>query len=80
MFRAKDRIGEVTLVFPAIDPSAAPIVARPPLSDSEIWESVSRLTQAGATRRQAVSTIARQEGRSSGDIYAAAERGKTRPN
>jgi 16S rRNA (cytidine1402-2'-O)-methyltransferase len=74
IFRAREVIGEVTLVFGAAEPVE---VIREPQSDAAIWAELGRLTTAGRTRREAIAELARQEGRSSKDIYAAAERGKT---
>jgi len=73
LFRSREVIGEFTLVFGA----AAPIVEpREPLSDASVWTALGRLAEAGHTRREAIAELAKQEGRSSKDIYAAAERGK----
>ena len=73
IFRSREVIGEFTLVFGA----AAPVVeVREPMSDASIWAEVLRLTAEGRTRRDAIAELAGQEGRSSKDIYAAAERGK----
>jgi 16S rRNA (cytidine1402-2'-O)-methyltransferase len=74
LFRAREVIGEYTLVFAAAEPVAE---VREPLSDSSVWAELGRLTEAGHTRREAIAELARQEGRSSKDIYAAAERGKS---
>ena len=66
-------IGEFTLLF------GAPLVtdeAREPLPDDSVWAELGRLTDAGLSRRDAVAELATREGRSSRDIYAAAERGK----
>jgi len=74
LFRVREVIGEFTLVFGAAEPVED---TREPHSDASIWAEVGRLTAAGRTRREAIAELARQEGRSSKDIYAAAERGKT---
>jgi 16S rRNA (cytidine1402-2'-O)-methyltransferase len=73
LFRSSKVIGEYTLLF-----GVAQVVkdAREPLSDDTIWAEMGRLTTAGRTRREAVAELATREGRSSKDIYAAAERGK----
>jgi 16S rRNA (cytidine1402-2'-O)-methyltransferase len=74
IFRSRDVIGEFTLVFGAAKAAEDP--AREPLSDAHIWAELGRLAEAGRTRREAVAELAKREGRSSKDIYAAAERGK----
>jgi 16S rRNA (cytidine1402-2'-O)-methyltransferase len=74
LFRSREVIGEFTLVFGA--PDAVPETLRETLSDASIWAEISRLAAAGRTRREAIAEVAKQEGRSSKDIYAAAERGK----
>jgi 16S rRNA (cytidine1402-2'-O)-methyltransferase len=74
LFRSREVIGEYTLVFAAAEP--VPEV-REPLSDASVWAELGRLAEAGHTRREAIAELARQEGRSSKDIYAAAERGKS---
>jgi 16S rRNA (cytidine1402-2'-O)-methyltransferase len=74
LFRLREVIGEFTLVFGV--PSAVPTSARDALSDASIWAEIGRLAATGMTRREAIAELARQEGRSSKDIYAAAERGK----
>ena len=51
--------------------------AREPLSDETIWAELGRLAEEGRSRREAIAELAKREGRSSKDIYAAAERGKT---
>lgn len=73
LFRSREVIGEFTLVFGAAEPVRE---TREPLSDASIWAEVGRLADAGRTRREAIAELARQEGRSSKEIYAAAERGK----
>lgn len=73
LFRSREVIGEFTLLFGA----AAPVVEeRDPLPDEAIWSEVERLAEAGRTRREAIAELAGREGRSSKDVYAAAERGK----
>jgi 16S rRNA (cytidine1402-2'-O)-methyltransferase len=73
VFRSREIIGEFTLVFAA----AAPVEdARVPLPDETIWAELGRLADEGRSRREAIAELARREGRSSKDIYAAAERGK----
>jgi 16S rRNA (cytidine1402-2'-O)-methyltransferase len=73
IFRSREVIGEFTLVF-----AARELVAdvREPLADAIIWTELGRLTEAGRSRREAIVELAAREGRSSKDIYAAAERGK----
>ena len=74
LIRSSKVIGEYTLVFgtpPADQPAEAA-----PLSDAAVWDELGRLTEAGLARRDAVAEIASRQGRSSKDIYAAAERGK----
>jgi 16S rRNA (cytidine1402-2'-O)-methyltransferase len=73
LFRSRDIIGEYTLLF-----GAAPLVVVPrePLADTAIWSELERLTESGRSRREAIAELAGREGRSSKDIYAAAERGK----
>ncbi len=72
-FRAREVIGEYTLVFGA----AAPVEeVREQLSDASVWTALRALADAGCSRREAIAELARQEGQSSKDIYAAAERGK----
>jgi 16S rRNA (cytidine1402-2'-O)-methyltransferase len=73
MFRSREVIGEYTLVFAAAEPVSE---VREPLSDASVWTALGRLADAGHTRREAIAELAKQEGRSSKDIYAAAERGK----
>ena len=73
LFRSREVIGEYTLLFGA--PASVPDV-REALSDEGIWSELERLTAAGRTRREAIAELADREGRSSRDIYAAAERGK----
>jgi 16S rRNA (cytidine1402-2'-O)-methyltransferase len=73
LFRSSRIIGEFTLLFGAREEVEA---ARDPLPDDTIWAELGRLTKAGLTRRAAVAELATREGRSSKDIYAAAERGK----
>ncbi|MEO5823620.1 MAG: 16S rRNA (cytidine(1402)-2'-O)-methyltransferase [Vicinamibacteraceae bacterium] len=75
VFRSREVIGEFTLVFGAPEPVVD--TDREVLSDASIWAAVGRLADAGHTRREAIAELARKEGRSSKDIYAAAERGKT---
>jgi 16S rRNA (cytidine1402-2'-O)-methyltransferase len=72
-FRSTRIIGEYTLLF---GPPEAVEETRDPLADDAIWGEIARLTDAGKTRREAVAELAGREGRSSKDIYAAAERGK----
>jgi 16S rRNA (cytidine1402-2'-O)-methyltransferase len=73
LFRSREVIGEYTLVF-----GAAELVpeTREPLSDEDVWARLGHLTDSGLGRREAIAELARQEGRSSKDVYAAAERGK----
>lgn len=73
LFRAREVIGEFTLVFGAAEPV---VEVREVLSDEAIWAQLGRLTGAGLGRREAIAELARQEGQSSKDVYAAAERGK----
>jgi 16S rRNA (cytidine1402-2'-O)-methyltransferase len=73
LFRAREVIGEYTLLFGAIAPAAED---RAPLPDDAVWSEVQRLTEAGRSRREAIAELADREGRSSRDVYAAAERGK----
>jgi 16S rRNA (cytidine1402-2'-O)-methyltransferase len=73
VFRAREVIGEFTLVFDAPEPVP---VDRVPLSDEAIWAQLGHLTGTGLGRREAIAELARREGRSSKDVYAAAERGK----
>jgi 16S rRNA (cytidine1402-2'-O)-methyltransferase len=75
LFRSREVIGEFTLVFGAAEPVEK--ATREPLSDETIWAELGRLAEEGRSRREAVAELARREGRSSKDIYAAAERGKT---
>jgi 16S rRNA (cytidine1402-2'-O)-methyltransferase len=75
LFRSREIIGEFTLVFGAAEPADEP--AREPLSDETIWAELGRLAEEGRSRREAIAELAKREGRSSKDIYAAAERGKT---
>jgi 16S rRNA (cytidine1402-2'-O)-methyltransferase len=74
LIRSSKVIGEYTLVFgtPAVDERSE----AEPLSDAAVWDELGRLTETGLTRRDAVAEIASRQGRSSKDIYAAAERGK----
>jgi 16S rRNA (cytidine1402-2'-O)-methyltransferase len=74
VFRARDVIGEFTLVFGL--PDALPETSREPLSDGSVWAEVRRLAGEGCSRREAIAELARREGRTSKDVYAAAERGK----
>ena len=74
VFSSREVIGEFTLVFGV--PDAVPDTVRETLPDASIWAELGRLTEAGRTRREAIAELSRQEGRSSKDIYAAAERGK----
>jgi 16S rRNA (cytidine1402-2'-O)-methyltransferase len=74
LIRSSKVIGEYTLVFGAPAPNQTAEVE--PLSDAAVWEELGRLTEAGLARRDAVAEIASRQGRSSKDIYAAAERGK----
>ncbi len=73
VFRSREVIGEFTLVFAAMEAVAE---VRDPLPDSMIWSELGRLAEAGRSRREAIAELASREGRSSKDIYAAAERGK----
>jgi 16S rRNA (cytidine1402-2'-O)-methyltransferase len=73
IFRAREVIGELTLVFEGVEPEPD---ARDPLPDSAIWAELTRLATTGRTRREAIAELATREGRSARDIYAAAERGK----
>ncbi len=75
IFRSREVIGEFTLVFGAAELAEDP--AREPLSDETIWAELGRLAEEGRSRREAIAELAKREGRSSKDIYAAAERGKT---
>jgi 16S rRNA (cytidine1402-2'-O)-methyltransferase len=75
LFRAREVIGEFTLVFGV--PDAVPDAVREPISDASVWAEIGRLAEEGFSRREAIAELARREGRSSKDIYAAAERGKT---
>jgi 16S rRNA (cytidine1402-2'-O)-methyltransferase len=75
IFRSREVIGEFTLVFGAAEPAHEP--AREPLTDETIWAELQRFAEEGRSRREAIAELARREGRSSKDIYAAAERGKT---
>jgi 16S rRNA (cytidine1402-2'-O)-methyltransferase len=77
-FRAKDKIGELTLVFPSTEGAIPPRVDAAPLDDEAVWAAVADLSRAGMTRRQAVAAVARRQGRPPGEIYQAAERGKPR--
>jgi len=73
VFRSSKVIGEYTLLF------GPPVDVEPdsdPLGDDVIWAEIGRLTEEGKSRREAVAELAGREGRSSKDIYAAAERGK----
>jgi 16S rRNA (cytidine1402-2'-O)-methyltransferase len=74
MFRAREVIGEFTLLFGVGPPEPE---VREPLTDAAIRAELVRLTEAGRSRREAIAELATREGRSSRDIYAAAERGKT---
>jgi 16S rRNA (cytidine1402-2'-O)-methyltransferase len=74
LFRAREVMGEFTLVFGAAERSEDPV--REPLSDETVWAELGRLAEEGRSRREAIAELARREGRSSKDIYAAAERGK----
>jgi 16S rRNA (cytidine1402-2'-O)-methyltransferase len=74
VFRAREVIGEFTLVFGAAE--ALVDTAREPMSDASVWTELGRLAEDGRSRREAIAELARVEGRSSKDIYAAAERGK----
>lgn len=74
LIRSSKIIGEYTLVFAAASVHGG--ADTDPLSDAEVWEELGRLTEAGVARRDAVAEIASRQGRSSKDIYAAAERGK----
>ena len=75
VFRSREVIGEFTLVFGAAE--IADDDGREPLSDQTIWAELGRLADEGRSRREAIAELARRERRSSKDIYAAAERGKT---
>jgi 16S rRNA (cytidine1402-2'-O)-methyltransferase len=75
LFEREAPRGEFTLVFAPLstdDPQPAD------LTDDEAWHELGRLTEAGMTRREAIATIARRTGRSARDVYAQAERGKSR--
>jgi len=74
VFRSREIIGEFTLVFGAAERAEEP--DREPLSDASIWAELGRLADQGRSRREAIAALAQREGRSSKDIYAAAERGK----
>jgi 16S rRNA (cytidine1402-2'-O)-methyltransferase len=74
LFRSREVIGEFTLVFSA--PTEADPPVGEPLADATVWAELTRLALEGRTRREAIAELARREGRSSKDIYAAAERGK----
>ena len=74
LIRSSKVIGEYTLVFGAA--ATEPADDDEPLSDAAVWDELGRLTKDGLTRRDAVAEIASRQGRSSKDIYAAAERGK----
>lgn len=76
-FRSKDRIGELTLVFPRLATEDAPGESED-LSDEEVWNAMQHLIERGSSRREAIATLARRAGRSARDIYAAVERGKAR--
>jgi 16S rRNA (cytidine1402-2'-O)-methyltransferase len=70
---SKDKIGELTLVFPArTTTDELPIT----LSDVDTWHEICRMTESGQGRRDAVATLARRLGKSVRDTYSAAERGK----
>jgi 16S rRNA (cytidine1402-2'-O)-methyltransferase len=73
-------MGEFTLVIredPVLAHARRPREAQElTVSDEAIWSEVRRLTNSGASRRDAVALLAKQFGRSSRDVYAAAERGK----
>ena len=75
VFRSREVIGEFTLVFGGAEPRED--TAREPLSDETIWAELGRLAEEGRSRREAIAELAKREGRTSKDIYAAAERGKT---
>lgn len=74
VFRSREVIGEFTLVFGRPQPTVDAV--REPLSDASVWAELGRLAADGCTRREAIAELAKREGRSSKDIYAAAERGK----
>jgi len=74
IFRSREVIGEFTLVFAPAEPATDG--DREPLSDETIWAELGRLAGDGRSRREAIAELAKREGRSSKDIYAAAERGK----
>jgi 16S rRNA (cytidine1402-2'-O)-methyltransferase len=74
LFRSREVIGEFTLLF-GVGPTEPEV--RQPLTDVAVWLELARLIEGGRTRREAISELASREGRSSRDIYAAAERGKS---
>jgi 16S rRNA (cytidine1402-2'-O)-methyltransferase len=76
VFRAREVIGELTLVFDAAAPTSE---VRDPMPDAAIWDELTRLAGSGRTRREAIAELADREGRPAREIYAAAERGKPRP-
>jgi 16S rRNA (cytidine1402-2'-O)-methyltransferase len=68
--------GEFTLVFaPAPAADDLPAVA---LTDDEMWGELGRLTESGLTRREAIAALARRTGLPAREVYAQAERGKSR--
>jgi 16S rRNA (cytidine1402-2'-O)-methyltransferase len=77
LFRSREVIGEVTLVFAEAQPATE---ARDPMPDAAVWEELTRLAGSGRTRREAIAELADREGRPAREIYAAAERGKPRPD
>ena len=71
--------GEFTIV---VAPRKEPEQSRSkPLSDQDVGSEFGRITDSGqATRRQAISTLAKQLGRSPKEVYAAVERSKKPPS
>jgi 16S rRNA (cytidine1402-2'-O)-methyltransferase len=49
----------------------------PPLDAATAWLKFSHLTESGVARRQAITELARQSGRSSREVYSLIERGKS---
>jgi 16S rRNA (cytidine1402-2'-O)-methyltransferase len=75
IFRSRNVLGEFTLVFGPAGPANEAV--REPLADATVWAELRRLADQGRSRREAIAELAKREGRSAKDIYAAAERGKT---
>jgi 16S rRNA (cytidine1402-2'-O)-methyltransferase len=73
-FEKHEPRGEFTLVFAHKEAAAGD--PKPELSDGEVWDAVCQMTESGVGRRKAIADLARRLGRSSRDVYAAAERGK----